>query len=254
MPCVGAYGLPAPLHLDGSVLRRIPGRPPSHPSSLLTFWRALRFPQHLFRRLRSDQQSLRRPDCTSSRLRAKSTTGGWPSWQPPRSQVALIHTLDQALVACWALECVTTPGSRRSCPGWAAAHLTWILTIFTSLVCCVGALPGQMKSVIPVSCGDNLPLRAARFLLLCVSLEVFADQTAPRQHVNWLFSSRVCHSRDEKVLAHAGSGPSRVHRRLLKTCRGDTISLAILVVRLACWFTVHRSLLVLDLVPIFWNN
>ena len=38
------------------------------------FWPSdgpIRFPQHLFRRLRSDQQSLRRPDCTSSRLRAE---------------------------------------------------------------------------------------------------------------------------------------------------------------------------------------
>ena len=35
-----------------------------------------------------------------------------------------------------------TLGSRRSCPGWAAAHFTWMLTDFTSLACYLDALPG----------------------------------------------------------------------------------------------------------------
>ena len=42
----------------------------------------------------------------------------------PEPSSTAIPTPDRALVARWSLECVTTPGSRRSCPGWAAAHVT----------------------------------------------------------------------------------------------------------------------------------
>ena len=69
-------------------------------------------------------QPLRRPDCTLSRLFAsvaeehdrpvtQSTVTPEPSCPGP----ALHQT-----GACWGLECVTTLGSRRSCPGWAAAQ------------------------------------------------------------------------------------------------------------------------------------
>ena len=60
----------------------------------------------------------------------------------PEPSSRTIPTVDGALVARWSLECVTTTGSRRSCPRWAAAHFTWTLTVFTSLACCMGALPG----------------------------------------------------------------------------------------------------------------
>ena len=64
---------------------------------------------------RSSYLPLRRPDCTSSRLRAEEYD--WPVTQPtatPESSSRTIFTLDQALVACWSLECVATPGNRRS--------------------------------------------------------------------------------------------------------------------------------------------
>ena len=48
----------------------------------------------------------------------------------PHSRSDAVRPLD--------LECVTTPGSRPSCPGWAAAHSTWMLTVFTSLACSPG--------------------------------------------------------------------------------------------------------------------
>ena len=72
------------------------------------------------------------------------------------------------------------------------------------------------------------PLRAARLFLLCVSLEVFATPTR-RYHGRMLIhpSSCVCHTKSIKgVCTHAGSGPSRVRRRLLVACLGDPISLA----------------------------
>ena len=131
----------------------------------------IRFPQHLFSvhdhgrnaRARAAAQfpPLRWPDCTLSRLRAEEY--GRPVTQSiatlePSSRT--IPTLDRTLVARWSLECVATLGSRRSCPGWAAAHLTWILTVF------------HQPSVVPVPRG-HLPLREAGLFLLCVSLEVF---------------------------------------------------------------------------------
>ena len=51
---------------------------------------------------------------------------------------------------------------RLSCPGWTAAHFTWILIVFTSVVC-----------VISVPRVDHFPLRAARL----PSLEVLTTPT-----------------------------------------------------------------------------
>ena len=54
-----------------------------------------------------------------------------------------------------------------------------------------------------------------------------ADLTVPRQDVNSSFSPCVCHPWTRGVFCtHAGSGPSRVRRRLLSTCLGDPIPLA----------------------------
>ena len=77
---------------------------------------------------------LRWPDCTLSRLRAEE-------YDPPVTQSIAtrepssrtISTLDRTLAARLSLKCVATLGSRRSCPGWAAAYFTWMLTGFTSL-------------------------------------------------------------------------------------------------------------------------
>ena len=85
---------------------------------------------------RSSYLPLRGPDCTLSRLHAEECDR--PATPEPSSRT--ISTLDRTLVARWSVECVTTPGSRRSCPRWAAAHFTWTLTVFTSLACCLGAL------------------------------------------------------------------------------------------------------------------
>ena len=60
----------------------------------------------------------RRPDCTLSRLRAEEDDRRVTQLIAiPEPSLRTISTLDQALVACWSLECVTTLGSRRSCPG-----------------------------------------------------------------------------------------------------------------------------------------
>ena len=89
----------------------------------------IRFPQHLFSvhdhgRQRSDKGPqhtflpLRRPDCTLSRLRAEEYDRPvTQSVATPESSSRTIPTLDRTLVARWSLECVTTLGSRRSCPG-----------------------------------------------------------------------------------------------------------------------------------------
>ena len=52
-----------------------------------------------------------------------------------------------------------------------------------------------------------------------------ADYTVPRQDVNSTFL--LCHSKIKGVCTHAGSGPSRVRRRLLFTCLVDPIPVAI---------------------------
>ena len=68
------------------------------------------WPQHLF------ALPLRRPDCTLSRLRAEEYDQPVTQSTPEPSS-RTIPTLDQVLVSCKSLECVTTPESSRSCPG-----------------------------------------------------------------------------------------------------------------------------------------
>ena len=61
---------------------------------------------------------LRWPDCTLSRLRAEEYDRPvTQSIASPEPSSRTIPTLDRTLVAHQSLECVTTPGSRRSCPG-----------------------------------------------------------------------------------------------------------------------------------------
>ena len=140
----------------------------------------------------------------------------------PEPSSRTISTPDRTLVARQSLECVTTPGSRRSCPGWAAAHLTWMLTVFTSLACYLGALPGQVGPVgSPYHVAATYPCGQP---VLCVSLEVFATPTR-RYHGRMLIHhSTPCEWKS--VCTHAGSGPLRVRRRLSAACLGDSISLA----------------------------
>ena len=58
------------------------------------------------------------PDCTLSRLREEQYDRPVTlSMATPEPSSRTIATLDGTLVARWSLECVTTPGSRRSCPG-----------------------------------------------------------------------------------------------------------------------------------------
>ena len=81
----------------------------------------------------------------------------------------------------------------------------------------------------PVPRGGHLTLRAARLFLLCVSQEAPATPTR-RYHGRMLIhpSPPACATPSHKgARTHAGSGPSRVRRRLLGTCLGDPIPLAI---------------------------
>ena len=113
--------------------RRTPGRTPFHQKQTLfcgvTFLRARPLPATLFSvhdhgRQRSDRGPQRTflpsrwPDCTLTRLRAEEHDR--PVTQSiaiPEPSSRTIPTLDRTLVARWSLECVATPGSRRSCPG-----------------------------------------------------------------------------------------------------------------------------------------
>ena len=78
-----------------------------------------------------------------------------------------------------------------------------------------------MRTVVPVPRRGHLPLRAARLFLLCVSLEVFSTPTR-RNHGRMLIhpSLPACATPNDYKGArtHAGSGPSRVRRRLFLAC------------------------------------
>ena len=78
----------------------------------------------------------------------------------------------------------------------------------------------------PYHVAATYPFWAARLVLLCVSLEVFATPTR-RHHGRMLIHPSLppCATPSHKgVSTHAGSGPSRVRRRLFGTCLGDPIS------------------------------
>ena len=96
-----------------------------------------------------------------------------------------------------------------------------------SLQCGLGALPGQVRTVVPVPRGDHLPLRAARSSLLCVSLEVLTTPTG-RYH------GRTCYlalplprvqPRCKKVFAHTQvRDPSGSVAACLGPALGDAIT------------------------------
>ena len=160
----------------------------------------------------------------SRRIRA----AGDPVDSDPGARVRLtwILTLDGAR-AREGLGRVTTPGSRRSCPRWAAAlhPERW-----------------PFSPALPVAwahsrVGEDSHLRTtwrphtltgSTALLPCVTLEVFATPTR-RYHGRTLIrpSPPACATSRKSARTHASSGPSRVTRRLLATWLGDSISLAL---------------------------
>ena len=87
---------------------------------------------------------------------------------------------------------------------------------------------GQVSAVVPVPRGDHLPLRAARFSSL-VRLTGGIATPSRRYHGKMLIrpSLPACATRPLGARAHAGSGPSRVRRRLSWTRLEVPISLAI---------------------------
>ena len=108
--------------------RRTPGRPLFHPKQTLygvTFQRAHPLPATPLQRTRSRTATLGwgAAALTLAWLYiAPSPCGGVrPAGEPvdsdPGPSSRRITTSDQALVASLSLECVTTPGSRRSCRG-----------------------------------------------------------------------------------------------------------------------------------------
>ena len=131
IPGFAAYDLRAPRRRTGTVTRRTQGRSPfrieadflveslsTGPSASRTLSVSTITDGYARAGSRSSYLPSRRPDCTSSRLRAeeydRSVT---QSIATPEPSSRTIPTLNRALVARWSLECVTTPGSRRSCPG-----------------------------------------------------------------------------------------------------------------------------------------
>ena len=82
---------------------------------------------------------LRRPDCTLSRLHTSKECDRPVTQSIATREPHFVASTRDAARARWGLGCVTTPGSQRSCPGWAYRRLSWILTVFTRLACFHGA-------------------------------------------------------------------------------------------------------------------
>ena len=111
--------------------RRTPGRTPFHPRAVLPrpASRTHPLPATPFQCPRSRTATLgqgaaahfpplRWPACTLSRLRAEEYDRPvTQSIATPEPSSMTILTPDRTLVARWSLECVTTLGSRQSCPG-----------------------------------------------------------------------------------------------------------------------------------------
>ena len=88
-----------------------------------------------------------------------------------------------------------------------------------------------MSTVVPVPRGGHLPLPGSPALppLRLTGGFCHADHTVPRQDVNSSFHLPACATPGQKgARTHAGSGPSRVRRRLFSACLGDPILLATL--------------------------
>ena len=129
LPSLVFFGLltGSPVRLSRCIL----GRTPFHPKQTLcgvTFQRAPPLPATPFQCPRPRTATLgqgaaapflplRWPDCTLSRLRAEEYDRPvTQSIATPEPSSRTIPTLDRTLVARLSLECVTTLGSRRSCP------------------------------------------------------------------------------------------------------------------------------------------
>ena len=100
-----------------------------------------------------------------------------------------------------------------------------------------------MRTVVPVPRGGHLPFVGSPALppLRLTGGFRHADYTVPRQDVNSSFPPPPCGATLALgVCTHAGSGPSRVRRCLLKTCLGDSIPLAVFL----CQF-IHCDALLL---------
>ena len=174
----------------------------------------IRFPHHLFSdhdhgRQRSDREPQLFPALTLAWLYIEPSPSGGvrPAGVPVDSDPGAVFeddpTLDWTLVARWSLECVTTLGSRRSCPGWAAVHLTWILTVFTNLACTWAHFQDRWGLSSPYHVAATYPFWAARLFLLCDWLEVFATPT--RRYHGRMFihpSTPACATHGPEVFAH----------------------------------------------------
>ena len=75
-----------------------------------------------------------------------------------------------------------------------------MLTVFTSLACYLGALPGQVRTVVPVPRGDHLPLRARPVLPPLQLTGSTATPTRRYHGVNSSFPPCVCHTGQEGCL------------------------------------------------------
>ena len=104
-----------------------------------------------------------------------------------------------------------------------------MVTVFTSLACSPGRTSWAGEDCRPRTTWRPLTLAGSPALppLRLTGGFCHADWTVPRQDVNSPFLPCVCHLRLKGVCTHAGSGPSRVRRRLFLTCLGDPIPLAI---------------------------
>ena len=117
IPCPSAprshLSIPRPGHWHSAAEQQSPG---THPAS-----RKNLFSTHDHGWLRSSRQffqSLRRPDCTLSRLLAlEAEEFDWPVTQSMATPEPGCPGLHPRAEARSGLGCVTTPGSRRSCPG-----------------------------------------------------------------------------------------------------------------------------------------
>ena len=147
----------------------------------------IRFPQHLFSvHDHGRQRSDRGPQhffcfyvaltvCSLGRFRAEEHDRPvTKSIATPEPSSKTIPTLDRTLVARWSLECVTTLGSCRFCPGWAAAHFTWIFTVFPTLHVTSTHFQDRWGLSFPHHVAATDPFGAAWLSLFHDSLEVLS--------------------------------------------------------------------------------
>ena len=169
---------------------------------------------------------LRRPDCTLSRLhflllwlheydRPVTQSIATPEPGFPGHHLGSSGTVRLAK----ALDVSPHPGADGLVQGERGGPVPWIVTVFTSLACYPGALPtAAVKTAVvrdrdrwglsPVPRGGHLPSRAARSSLLFRASHWRSLPPTGRYHdVHSAFPTCVCHTAQEGVCTHAGSGP-----------------------------------------------